>query len=320
MLSCEKCITNNGYEFGYYKKSNMIDKPVALFHIPYGTDDLSIYKTLSQMQKIYPDVFYENRKLYEVYGTFKNAIWNSRSLVFNCNTPTTKPGFINFRNTIESYGLKFNITCNNHLITEKHLNDNYQNIILDSFHNSKHSVTVSSDLLFNYLKNKYPKYTYYRSVIASEKENYIEFNPDYDIMLMPRKFNNNWEHLQNIPIENRKRYELLCDDICTPFCDRTVHYNQTAQAMLNQDPSLVTINTSNYCGVHKYFENFNLYNWPLTINPTDIDKYLENGYQHFKLCGRMTHPILIAYRAIRYLIKPEYWQDALCWCISKAPK
>jgi len=54
-----------------------------------------------------------------------------------------------------------NLTWNNHLVSGTDVYDRFCNAITKVFHNGKHSITVASPELFNYLKEKYPNFTYY---------------------------------------------------------------------------------------------------------------------------------------------------------------
>jgi hypothetical protein len=108
----------------------------------------------------YPQAFFENHKIYEIYGAFNGCSWNGR-------TPLFKKSFLSLqeindiKQKAELHNIAINLTWNNHLIEEKDLNDRYCNIITELFHNGKHSITVASPILFNYLKEKYPNFTYY---------------------------------------------------------------------------------------------------------------------------------------------------------------
>ena len=54
----------------------------------------------------------------------------------------------------------------------------------------------------------------------------------------------------------------------------------------------------------------------MTINPEDIDKYLDNGFCHFKLCSRGDIPPIMALKMAQYLAKPEFVDDVFGWAIS----
>ena len=74
---------------------------------------------------------------------------------------------------------------------------------------------------------------------------------NFDMFLWPRNLNNNWEKLLNVPANERQYIEFLCDDLCTPICDRMVHYNLVNDNLLNrkQDTSIL----NNYCSINHDF-------------------------------------------------------------------
>lgn len=305
---CLSCLNEDSYEFGIPEKVNE-DKLTACFHVP-GPENFKTFKSIIKMQEYYPEAFYPNRKITEIYGAFSGAIWNGRTPNFDCPCLTIQQ-IDQIRKDIEELGLSLNLTWNNHLVSGTDVYDRFCNAITEIFHNGKHSITVASPELFNYLKEKYPNFTYYQSVISTTcDKHFVKKDERYDMYLMNRNLNNNWDELLQVPVEERGKIEFLCNDICTPICNRMGHYNIVNACLLNRsDESCLGL----YCTVDHDFSWYNAKTWPMTIKPEDIDKYIENGFCHFKLCSRGDAFWVIALKMARYLALPEYVDDVMNW-------
>lgn len=311
-LICTDCLKEDSWEEGQWEipkyKGN-----IGWFHLP-GTQYWSYWKSLLCLKQNYPEVFIENRDIREIYGNFPGSIWNGRTPDYG-DIVLTIQDLDKIRKEIEETGIRLNLTFNNNMIEETDVYDRWSNSIASVFHNGKHAITVASPILFKYLKEKYPNYQYYRSVISSEHETEYCKDINFDYVLWPRKYNNNWEKLNEVPYEDREKLEFLCNDGCTPICDRNVHYNICNSCYLQRSDESVLL--KDYCTIDHDFMGYNTKRWPISINPEHIDKYINNGFVHFKLCSRGDNPILLMYKTIQYLIKPQYIESSLDWIINK---
>lgn len=310
-LICTDCLNEDSWEEGQWEipkyKGN-----IGYFHLP-GTQYWAYWKSLLRLKQLYPEVFIENRDIKEIYGNFPGSIWNGRSPDYG-DTVLTIQDLEKIRQEIEELGIRLNLTFNNSMVEETDIYDRWSNSIASVFHNGKHAITVASPILFKYLKEKYPNYEYYRSVIPTEKEEPIN-DDNFDYILWPRKYNNNWEELNKIPSEQRTRYEFLCNDGCTPICDRSVHYKICNSCLLQRSDENTVL--GNYCTIDHDFMGYNTYRWPMSINPEDINLYIDNNFVHFKLCSRGDSSTLLMYKTIKYLIKPQYIETSFDWLINQ---
>lgn len=310
-LVCDECKQNDSFTFGFPEVKEYTG-PQGLFRVP-GLKNLTAIKALIEMRKYYPECFYENRRISAIYDAFPGAIWNGRQSNFIGNLYSVEDLEI-LKQDLESLHISLNLTWNNHLIQGTDVYDKFCNVITNIFHNGKHSITVASLELYSYLKEKYPNYTYYQSAILGSKDmNFIQHS-EFDMYVLNRTLNNNWDKLLQIPPESRKQIELLCNDSCTPFCNRAYHYNLDNQFILNREnpPDYI----SNYCSVDHDFINFNNERWPITIKSSDIDTYINNGFTNFKLCSRGDPTSIMILKTIQYLVKPDYHMDAFIWAIN----
>lgn len=305
---CLSCLNNDSYEFGIPPVPEAPDK-IAYFHVP-GTENFKLFKSIIKMQEYYPEAFYPNRKISEIYGSFPGTIWNGRTLNYTGQHLTLQQ-IDDFRKEAEELGLMVNLTWNNHLVSGTDVYDRFCNNITEVFHNGKHAITVASADLFNYLKEKFPNFTYYQSVISTTcDQHFVKKDERYNMYLMNRNLNNNWDELLKVPENERHTIEFLCNDICTPICNRMGHYNVTNGCLLNRsDDSCLGF----YCTVDHDFPWYNNSTWPITIKPEDIDTYLDNDFCHFKICSRGDAPWVIALKMAKYLALPQYVDDVFNW-------
>lgn len=313
-LICSSCSINDSYSFGNSDLSNKSSSIEACFHVP-GLSHFNLFKTLLIMREHYPEAFYENRKITEIYGSFPGAIWNGRTPDFGGVTYSIQQ-IDAIRQQAEDLGVSINLTWNNHLVSGTDVYDRFCNAITKVFHNGKHSITVGSLELLHYLKEKYPNFKYYQSVIITTDDDvFTKKDENFDMYLMNRNLNNNWEELLKIPEKERHTIEFLCNDGCTMVCNRMCHYNVGNECLLNRDDESYFLR--NYCTIDHDFMSYNTSLLPVTIGPEHIDKYLEHGFCHFKLSSRNDDDPILALKMAKYLAKPQYVDDVFAWGVLK---
>lgn len=303
-IPCEQCLANDSYVIAKNKNQSLITKK-AIFHIP----DLSILDNiilLIEQQQKFPDAFYPNRIIGEIYDAFPGAIWNGRTPLFGKEFLSMQK-IAEIKDKMEKYNLSLNLTWNNHLIKDMYLYDSYSNAITELFNNGQHSITVASIELLYYLKEHYPNYTFYQSHILTEKQYEININDLFDIYVISKKYNNNWEKLDSLSEVEKGKVEFLCNDNCFPGCNKNIHYETANQHLLLNCSE--TFNHTPKCLIDKNFKFYNTKHWPTTINPEDIDIYLDKGFQHFKLSGRGDDKEILLYKICKYFVKPEFFED-----------
>ena len=310
-ICCEDCIDNDAYEQGAIEKED--DKKIALFHIPGFLDTFAFYWSLLQFQHYYPDAFYPNRKIASVYGSFPGAVWNGRSLDYE-NTFTSLEEIEKMELVLNKYDVNMSLTWNNHLIEGNEVYDSYCNRITFALNTGKHSLIVASEELREYLQSKYMNFNYVKSVISSTEETDITIDKNYDYTVINPKFNERWDLLDELSDKDKKKVIFLCNDNCFPTCTKACHYRQ---ANLAQKAFRCEQMEKGTCMVDQDFTYFNTARWPQTINSEDIDEYVEKGFKHFKITGRGDIPTMTLIKVLKYLVRPEYLDDALAWCLNE---
>lgn len=279
----------------------------AKFNMPEFLRGADVYGTIMSLQETHPEIFYENSEIVSVFGNFPSSIWNGGGI--NIGEVATKGqmedvfGYYN-----EVLNLPLRLTFTNPLVDERHLSDTYCNLIAECGHNGQNEILTSSPILENYLRQNYPKYKFCASIIGTREVPYKDTNK-YDLVVMRRRMNNNWEFLETIPEKDRTKIEFLCCDPCPDDCPRLyTHYRDFARAQLEYDNN----NPACACSMEHLkgeFPNYYMTTLDTFISRDMIDKeYLPRGFNQFKLSGRGSAlgPIT---NIVRYLIKPEYQTD-----------
>ena len=266
-----------------------------------------IYDTYFQYKDKHPEAFFDDTQIVSIFGCFPGCIWNGGGL--DLRKPFSRSeifAIIHYFNDELNLPLRFTFT--NPLIQEKHLNDTYGNLIAELGHNGKNEILTSSRILENYLREKYPNYRYCSSIVGTQTDPYGDLSR-YDLVVMRRRMNNNWEFLNTIPLNQRHKIEFLCNDPCPDNCPRIYsHYRDLARAQLNLDPDMPNTECSmgNLRGDFEFLYTQSLETF---ISREKIIKdYLPNGYNQFKLSGRNA-PENITLDILEYFVKPEYRPD-----------
>lgn len=192
--------------------------------------------------------------------------------------------------------LEYNVipsfTLTNNILTKKDLNDCYCNELLRIISESGSQIVVASDLLYEYIKDKYPDIKLVSSVIKFLSENIKDIDNEteyintlidkYDRVVVRSEYISNEE--KNLKdIKDLSKLVVLVNSTCEVDCPvANKHYNLISSFFKEE----ITYN-----------EGFNLFVkfCPKVINPSmkantlsseDIQNAIDSGITHLKLQGR----------------------------------
>lgn len=265
--------------------------------------NLRINLLIINIMKKYPLYFNEDSKIAALFGSFDNCCWdggreNKDHHILNLEDCS------NIIRQINEMGVAVRFTFTNPLITERELNDFVGNKLMHVANNGMNGVIVASEILFKYLKEKYPNFHYvYSTTNCSMKlEDYIN---DYDISVIDYRLNKNKDFLNKL---DKSKIEILVDDCC-PSCEfRKQHFENIGKYNLGEDIDISCLNPNNY---GKYDNPKNFYESLLrtmenSLTYEEIEEYKKNGFNKFKLTGRSQGRRFLLDSYIYYLVKPEY--------------
>lgn len=283
------------------------------FHCPEFNFGILFYEQLIDLENRHPEYFNPEARIGTIFGSFPNMIWNGGGILTGSYVSISDMERI--RDFYYNLEIPLQLTLTNPLLTKEDCYDRYCNKVVEVFQNDLNMILVSSSILEEYLREKYPNYKYCKSIIASEKDyNFEEALNNYEYVVLPRRKCKDFDYLNTVKQENRSRLELLCNDPCPINCPRLYsHYRDFAKITLYEkdisDKSLTCSEIDSTClrGIHHIDEQ---------ILFKDIkEKYLPLGFTEFKLAGRGNF-ISAAANVIKYFIKEEYQYEALVYFIT----
>ena len=283
------------------------------FHLPGLRQNYPLNMLIVSLLQECPEYFREGVSIASFFGEFPISLWNGgrASKYDQCDNSYIR-GVVKSAN---AQGIPIRYTFTNMALTEKDLSDPYCNFCMKIADNGMNGVIVVSQILEQYLREKYPNYKFNSSTCKElrtiERVN-EELKKDYDLVVLDYNFNNQFELLDKI--EDKERCEILVNAVCIPNCPRRgAHYQNVSrnqQAILKNQtlPKELQIPlepwhceySGNNC-IHT-IQNYSTY-----VSPEDIwEKYVPMGFHNFKIEGRTDNLFAVVEAYCHYLIRPEY--------------
>ncbi len=274
---------------------------IASFSLPGLFEFYEFYKVFLPFYYSHKDYFYEFAEIDSIYGSPADCIFNGgRESVSDTSVKDALE-------LIEKYDIDARLTFSNSLIKEEHLSDKRCNDVLKAFNKENDGVIIYSDLLLNYIKEKYPNYYFISSTtkVLTKKEeliNEIE-RSDFKYIVPDFRFNNDFAFLESIDMCKREKLEFLCNECCDIGCNkRRECYEAVSRINMGLDSNHICISKTKGQG----YSFSRAMESKAFISIDDIrDKYLEMGYTNFKIEGRGLGNALLLEFILYYMTKPE---------------
>ena len=248
-------------------------------------------------------VFFDSVIIDNIYGSVPNVVWNGGR-----NGPLDRMKLDDVRNLFDKYykkGIKLRITFTNCMLKEEHLCDKYANDILQLIDEMGFEVTVSSEVLEVYIRNKYPNIPIISSTtkcILDIDELNREVSKDYKLVVLDYRKNADELFLRKITYPSK--IELLLNEDCFNTCvQRMRHYRDISLNIIMEDK---LPDTEVYCQ-GKYRNLYASMKQKETIRNRDLYTYYSSlGFDNAKIRGRRSdfYDVLESY--MYYLIKDEH--------------
>lgn len=271
----------------------------AYFHLPGIFEFYDFYTHFIYLYSNDREKFNDWAEIGSIYGAPRDSLWSGgRNKFAMDNTENAVADFMPI------VGISCRITFTNCLLLPEHLSDSHCNTTLKKFYNSNNGIIVYSDILEQYIRDKYPNYKIISSTtkcIRDKKQVLEELEKDYETVVLDYNFNKDFDFLKQI--QKKEKCELLVNAVCIPNCPkRKQHYELISKVALHQEQEQ---------DFFKCDASRNLFyqamKSPLFISVEEIEKtYLPMGYQHFKIEGRTTQIDDLIEALIYYMVKPEH--------------
>lgn len=246
----------------------------------------------------YPEAKKENAKIGSLFDAPASTLWNGGRLL--CGSRYNEEDLKFIKDFVNNHNIPIRFTFTNCLLEEKHLKDEYCNLLLNIFSTGENEITINSDLLKNYIEIEYPnKFKFISSVTKclTKEETYDELKKDFHLVVLNYYFNHDFNFLQTIKEKNK--IEILVNSKCGLNCKRRfAHYKVFSKCQLENNPQ-----TSFYCP-YKITNPDTRAHYITSKEINDI--YIPLGFSNFKIEGRGDNPQMLLFELCEYLIKESY--------------
>ena len=278
--------------------------PTAQYHLPGLFEFYDLYRAFLPLYRTHREYFYDWCDIGSLYGAPAGCLWGGGRAGFGDDDPRKVLALT------REYGISARLTFSNSLLRQEHLSDRACNALCALFaQQDGNGVIVHSDLLLDYLKQKYPNLYF----VSSTTKVLTEFDrlqqeldrEDFRFVVPDFRLNKAFDRLNALPQSQKDKVEFLCNECCWFGCqDRKACYETVSRKNLGE-----------FCPEHRcaapgggegYRFSRAMEN-PGFIGVEDIQNtYLPMGFTHFKIEGRSLGSALILEFLLYYLTKPEY--------------
>ena len=278
----------------------------AIYHLPGLFEFYELYKVFLPLFREHREYFYDWCEIGSIYGAPADCIWGGGRVGFGEESAD------NVSALMKEYDISARLTFSNSLLRPEHLSDKRCNALCALFSKSgstQNGVIIHSDLLLDYLKREYPKF-YFVSSTTKVLTDFDDFTKELDredfrYVVPDFRLNKEFEKLQSLTDDQKKKVEFLCNECCWFGCyDRKNCYENVSRKSLGEDCEdhiCVSPNASEGYKFSLAMQN------PGFIGIDDIcDKYLPLGFSNFKIEGRSLGSAVILEFLLYYMTKPEY--------------
>lgn len=275
---------------------------IAHYHLPGLFEFYDFYSIFLELFFNHREYFYEWCDIGSIYGSPADCLWGGGRVGFGDNNPQ------DIFNLMNRYNISSRLTFSNSLITKKHLDDKTCNNLCALFQNSnsQSGIIIYSNLLLDYIKNKYPNFYFVSSttkVLTNFNDLLNEINNDSFKFVVPDfRLNKSFDNLKSLSQFQKNKIEFLCNECCDVSClDRKACYENVSKKNLG-------LNCADHiCKFNESYKFSKAIKNPMFISVDDIKNlYLPLGFTNFKIEGRSLGSALILEFILYYMVKPEY--------------
>ena len=276
------------------------------YHLPGLFEFYELYKAFLPLFKEHREYFYDWCEIGSIYGAPMNCIWGGGRVGFGEAEPS------DVASLMKEYDISARLTFSNSLLREEHLSDRYCNKLCSLFEKSSKTqsgVIVHSDLLLNYIAEKYPDFYFVSSttkVITDFDQFITELNrSDFRYVVPDFRLNKELSKLTALPAAIKDKVEFLCNECCWFECyDRKNCYENVSRKSLGENfPDHICVSPTASRG-YRFSDAMKN---PGFIGIEDIQStYVPAGFSNFKIEGRGLGSAIILEFLLYYMTKPEY--------------
>lgn len=272
------------------------------YHLPGLFEFYEFYKVFLPLFREHREFFYDWCDIGSIYGAPADCLWGGGRVGFGDNNAE------DVAELMGEYDISSRLTFSNSLLTEEHLSDRKCNRLLEQF-NGDNGIIIVSDILLDYIKERYPSYYF----VSSTTKVITDFNgltdelnrEDYRYVVPDFRLNIRIDELDKLSDIQKSKVEFLCNECCSFSCaDRKACYENVSRKSLGEsvaDFACKSPNASEGYVFSKAMKNKGF------IGVKDIlDTYKPMGFSEFKIEGRSLGSAILLEFILYYMTKPEY--------------
>lgn len=282
-----------------------MENRIVYYHLPGLFEFYDFYSKFLPLYQNHREYFYNWCEIGSIYGAPEDALWGGGRVGFGDNNAKDVFDLMN------KYNISSRLTFSNSLLKEEHLKDEECNKLCRLFERSniQSGIVIYSDLLLNYLKDKYPNFYYVSSttkVILDFNELIEELNrDDFKYVVLDFRLNKTFNKLDSLSQKQKDKIEFLCNECCDFNCkERKVCYENVSHKCLKENVADHVCISPNAKYGYRFSEAMKN---PGFISINDIlNVYMPKGFTNFKIEGRSLGSALLLEFILYYMTKPEY--------------
>lgn len=285
---------------------NENQKGKIYYHLPGLFEFYELYSVFLPLFQEHREYFYDWCEIGSIYGAPADCIWGGGRVGFgDCDLQAVLK-------MMQKYGISARLTFSNSLLKEEHLSDKKCNelcVLFENANEKQNGIIVHSDLLLEYLKNKYPGFYFVSSTtkVLTEFEQLMnEVNrSEFRYVVPDFRLNKAFDKLEQMTGSEKEKIEFLCNECCWFGCkDRKYCYETVSRKNLGEDCP------EHLCRAPESEQGY-LFSKAMTnpgfIGIDDIRNiYMPMGFSNFKIEGRSLGSALILEFLLYYMTKPNY--------------
>ena len=278
----------------------------AYYHLPGLFEFYELYRMFLPLFREHREYFYDWCEIGSIYGAPGDCLWGGGRVGFGDQRPE------DVARLMREYGISSRLTFSNSLLREEHLADSKCNALCALFErngSAENGVILCSDLLLNYLRERYPGFYFVSSttkVLTEFRQLEAELDREAFRYVVPDfRLNKAFDKLNALPAEKKRKVEFLCNECCRFDCrDRKACYENVSRKSLGEDCDDHICTSPNAARGYRFSDAMKN---PGFIGIDGIQNvYLPNGFSHFKIEGRSLGSAVILEFLLYYMTKPEY--------------
>ena len=276
----------------------------AWFHLPGLFEFVELYRAFLTLFREHREFFYEWCGIRSIYGAPAGCLWDGGRV------GTGEAQGMAAMSLAREFGISPCLTFSNCLLREEHLADKQCNALCAMAEKNGGGVIVTSELLLEDLRKKYPGLYFVSSTTKVlrdfrqledelEREEFRYVVPDF-------RLNRERERLNALPEMKKKKVELLCNECCWAGCrERKACYENVSRRNMGETEEEHPCASPTAGRGYRFSDAMNS---PDFIGREEIrNLFLPKGFSHFKIEGRELGSAVVLEMLLYYLVKPE-WQ------------